>query len=73
MLQIPAHGAQPFVIVDAHKINVEMGNVLQDASAIKKWTANADLSGVAVGRLRSNSGAGGIQVRRREDALKMEC
>jgi len=46
--QIPAHGAQPFVIVDAHKINVEMGNVLLDANAIKQWTADADLSGISV-------------------------
>jgi uncharacterized protein involved in outer membrane biogenesis len=46
--QIPAHGEQPFVIVAAHKINVEMGNVLLDANAIKQWTANADLSGVSV-------------------------
>lgn len=48
MQQIPAHGAQPFVIVDAHKINVEMGNVLLNANAIKQWTANADLSGISV-------------------------
>lgn len=46
--QIPAHGAQPFVIVDAHKINVEMENVLLDANAIKQWSASADLSGISV-------------------------
>ncbi len=46
--QIPAHGAQPFVIVDAHKVNVEMENVLLNANAIKQWSANADLSGVSV-------------------------
>jgi uncharacterized protein involved in outer membrane biogenesis len=46
--QIPSHGAQPFVIVDAHKVNVEMENVLLNANAIKQWSANADLSGVSV-------------------------
>jgi AsmA protein len=48
LLQIPSRGAQPFVVVAAHKINVEMGNVLLDANAIKQWTANADLSGISV-------------------------
>lgn len=46
--QIPAHGAQPFVIVAAHKINVEMGNVLLNANAVKQWSANADLSNISV-------------------------
>jgi uncharacterized protein involved in outer membrane biogenesis len=46
--QIPGHGAQPFVIVAAHKINVEMGNVLLKAEAVKQWSANADLGGIAV-------------------------
>jgi uncharacterized protein involved in outer membrane biogenesis len=46
--QIPAHGAPPFVIVNAHKINVQMENVLLNANAIKQWSANADLSGVSV-------------------------
>lgn len=46
--QIPARGAQPFVIIAAHKVNVEMGNVVLDANAIKQWSANANLSGVSV-------------------------
>lgn len=46
--QIPSHGAQPFVIVAAHKVNVKMGNVLLNANAIKQWSASADLSGVSV-------------------------
>jgi uncharacterized protein involved in outer membrane biogenesis len=46
--QIPSHGAQPFVVVAAHKINVEMGNVLLNANAIKQWSADADLSGISV-------------------------
>jgi len=46
--QIPKHGAQPFVIVGAHKINVKLENVLLDANAIKKWSASADLSGISV-------------------------
>jgi uncharacterized protein involved in outer membrane biogenesis len=46
--QIPSHGAQPFVVVAAHKINVEMDNVLLNANAIKQWGANADLSGISV-------------------------
>jgi len=46
--QIPARGAQPFVVVAAHKINVEMGNVLLDANAIKQWSASADLGGISV-------------------------
>jgi uncharacterized protein involved in outer membrane biogenesis len=46
--QIPAHGAQPFVIVDAHKIDVQMENVLLDANAIKQWSASADLTGISV-------------------------
>jgi AsmA protein len=46
--QIPSRGAPPFLVVAAHKINVEMGNVLLDAKAINRWTANADLSGIAV-------------------------
>src|ERR1700733_2111343 len=46
--QIPSHGAQPFMIVDAHKVNVKMGNVLLNANAIKQWSANADLSGISV-------------------------
>src|SRR4029077_12409046 len=46
--QIPSRGAQPFVVVAAHKINVEMGNILLDAQAINQWTANANLSGVSV-------------------------
>jgi AsmA protein len=46
--QIPKHGAQPFVIVGAHKINVKLENVLLDANAIKQWSASADLSGISV-------------------------
>jgi AsmA protein len=46
--QIPSQGAQPFVVVAAHKINVEMANVLLDAKAINQWTANANLSGISV-------------------------
>ena len=46
--QIPAHGAQPFVIVDTQKINVEMENVLLNANAIKQWSASADLTGISV-------------------------
>jgi uncharacterized protein involved in outer membrane biogenesis len=46
--QIPTHGAQPFVVVAAHKINVDMGNVLLNANAIKQWSADADLSGISV-------------------------
>ena len=36
------------MIVAAHKVNVEMGNVLLNANAIKQWSASADLSGVSV-------------------------
>jgi AsmA protein len=46
--QIPSHGAHPFVIVAAHKVNVEMGNVLLNANAVKQWSASADLGGVSV-------------------------
>jgi uncharacterized protein involved in outer membrane biogenesis len=46
--QIPSRGAQPFVIIAAHKVNVEMGNVLLNANAIKQWSASADLSGISV-------------------------
>jgi uncharacterized protein involved in outer membrane biogenesis len=46
--QIPSHGAPPFLVVAAHKINVELGNVLLDAKAIERWTANANLSGISV-------------------------
>jgi AsmA protein len=46
--QIPRHGAAPFVIVGAHKINVKLENVLLNANAIKQWSASADLSGISV-------------------------
>jgi AsmA protein len=46
--QIPARGAQPFVVVAAHKINVAMENLLLDANAVKQWRANADLGGISV-------------------------
>ena len=46
--QIPAHGAQPFVVLAAHKINVNMENVLLDANAVKQWRANSDLRGISV-------------------------
>lgn len=46
--QIPNHGAQPFVVVAAHKINVKVENVLLNANAIKQWSAEADLKGITV-------------------------
>jgi len=46
--QIPSRGAQPFVVVAAHKINVHMDNLVLDANAVKQWRANADLSGISV-------------------------
>jgi AsmA protein len=46
--QIPKSGAQPFVTVAAHKINVQMENLLLDANAVKQWKANANLSGISV-------------------------
>lgn len=46
--QIPTRGAQPFAIVTAHKLNVEMGNVLLKANAVKQWRANAKLDGISV-------------------------
>ena len=46
--QIPSAGAQPFVTVAAHKVNVQVENLLLDANAVKQWKANADLSGISV-------------------------
>jgi uncharacterized protein involved in outer membrane biogenesis len=46
--QIPTRGAQPFVVVAAHKINVRLENVLLNANAIKQWSADADLKGITV-------------------------
>jgi len=46
--QIPSAGAQPFVTVAAHKINVQMEDLLLDANAVKQWKANADLGGISV-------------------------
>jgi AsmA protein len=46
--QIPTHGAQPFVVVAARKINVKLENVLLNANAIRQWSAEADLKGITV-------------------------
>ncbi len=59
------------MVVAAHKINVEMGNVLLDAKAVKQWTANANLSGISVD-VGASGDAGGIQVGQGE-TLKMAC
>jgi uncharacterized protein involved in outer membrane biogenesis len=46
--QIHAQGAKPFPVITAQNINVQMGNVLLDAAAVKQWRANANLGGVSV-------------------------
>src|ERR1019366_7275784 len=46
--EIPFAGAQPFVTLAAHKVNVQMENLLLDANAVKQWKANADLGGISV-------------------------
>ncbi len=47
--QIPSHGAKPFTVVDARKINVSLGNIiLGGADPVKHWNADANLGGVTV-------------------------